>query len=141
MTSPSPARCSVTYQRADALYAAEHDAIPWTYNKILIVEAALWSAEDLLRDLQQFTAVQERKRRNGAMYASYISRECTKNRERRTAARINRLIDVIDWVSPEEEEEDEEEEPNDDWLTFRNHETFIRRERNVGIPPQGSSAA
>jgi hypothetical protein len=77
------------------------------------------------------------------MYASYIGRECTKNWERRTTARINRLNDIIDWVSPEEEEEEEEEEdeedeeegPNDDWLTFRNHETFIRRDRNVGIPP------
>ena len=89
-----------TYQKADALYVSEKDAIPWSNDRIAILQYAVWSEEDLLRDLEQFRAMQERKRRNGVMAASFISREWTKDQEQQTRARIDRLRNIIVEVSP-----------------------------------------
>ena len=44
--------------------------------------------------------MQERKRRNGVMAASFISREWTKDQEQQTRARIDRLRNIIVEVSP-----------------------------------------
>jgi hypothetical protein len=89
-----------TYQQADALYVSEKDTIPWSNDRIAILQYAVWSEEDLLRDLEQFTVMQEWKRHNGVMAASFINREWNKDQEQRTTARIDRLRNIIVEVSP-----------------------------------------